>query len=224
MDSISTQHIWYHTLRFLFLAFGAVLIRPNSVETCSLITPLKQNGYSKYIFSLAYDISMTSNQRFYRTRLIAFQLTTTTSLSSSADPTSSIYPSATTTLYFNSTCNSTSFINSTSSYTNTTSLVCILPSKHKKAFPYWIFYLWPLDLALAFVAIIILILLWYLFGWAIKGTYTGTKKGVKNVRQGVDKKVGQTRDWNQERLKRKKDREERELERKRGTIALEAIM
>ncbi|KAF8857047.1 hypothetical protein BDZ45DRAFT_744777 [Acephala macrosclerotiorum] len=158
------------------------------------------------------------------------ELTSTTALlsSSSADPTSSsIHPSATTTLYFNSTCNSTSFINSTSDYTNTTSLVCSLPSKHKKAFPFWIFYLWPLDLALGFVAVVILVLLVYSLGWTLKvlgWTLKGTFHGVESVKRGVDRRVEATKYWNQERLKRKKEREERELERKRGTIALEAIM
>ncbi|CZR64242.1 uncharacterized protein PAC_14140 [Phialocephala subalpina] len=156
---------------------------------------------------------------------------TTPLLSSSADSTSSVYPSATTTLYFNSTCNSTSFINATSDYTNTTSLVCTPPSKHKKSFPFWILYLWPLDLALLLIGFCILTLLWYLVGCILKGTFSGVKKsasgvkkGASGVKKGVNTKVGQTRDWNQERLKRKKEREERELERKRGTIALEAIM
>lgn len=73
------------------------------------------------------------------------------------------------------------------------------------------------------VAIVIIVLLYMLVVFTLVKTFSGAKKGVQNVRQGVDKRVGATKDWNQERLKRKREREERELERKRGTIALEAI-
>ncbi|KUJ14670.1 uncharacterized protein LY89DRAFT_119050 [Mollisia scopiformis] len=163
-------------------------------------------------------------------------LSTTLSLAAS-NTTSSLYPTATTTLFYNSTCNTTLSYNTTTSL-NTTSLICLVPSSGGgNSFPTWIFELWPLDVALLivgagvlyglvffFAGIVILALKFLkLLGRGAKGVGNGVGRGVGSVKKGVNRKVGQTREWNEGRVKRVQERREKRLVEMRGTIALEAI-
>lgn len=56
-------------------------------------------------------------------------------------------------------------------------------------------------------------------GWGVKGM----GRGARGVGRGVGRKVGQTKEWNVKRKNKAKERKEAVLEKKRGTIALEAI-